>query len=107
MWSGIEKTYDPTLKRSKIIKCSICSTFGHNAKTCKGGLTAKEKKKQGKKKKGQEMATEMLEQWVAAKPSKKRNTKASTQLTGTNDSEASTSTSKPSKRKKKVSSSQP
>jgi hypothetical protein len=31
-------------KRSKTVKCSRCKEFGHNVKTCKGGLTAKQKK---------------------------------------------------------------
>ncbi|KAL2899231.1 putative surface protein bspA-like [Bienertia sinuspersici] len=41
-------------KRSKTVQCSSCKQFGHNAKTSKGGLTAKEKgnKKQAAKKKG-------------------------------------------------------
>ena len=30
-------------KRSKTVKCSIYKDFGHNVKTCKGGLTAKQK----------------------------------------------------------------
>lgn len=32
-------------KRSKTVMCSKCKCFGHNAKTCRGGLTAKEKRK--------------------------------------------------------------
>ena len=32
-------------KRSSIVKCSRCKEYGHCVKTCKGGLTAKEKKK--------------------------------------------------------------
>ncbi|KAL2900835.1 Zinc finger CCHC domain-containing protein 12 [Bienertia sinuspersici] len=40
-------------KRSRTVKCSKCKEFGHNAATCKGGLTAKEKgtktKAQGKR----------------------------------------------------------
>ncbi|XP_057543814.1 uncharacterized protein LOC130823198 [Amaranthus tricolor] len=31
-------------KKSKTVKCSICKEFGHNVKTCNGGLTAKQKK---------------------------------------------------------------
>ena len=31
-------------KRSKTVKCSRCKEFGHNVKTCKGGLAAKQKK---------------------------------------------------------------
>ena len=30
-------------KRSEIVKCSRCKEYGHNVKTCKEGLTAKEK----------------------------------------------------------------
>ncbi|KAL2904831.1 Sec-independent protein translocase protein TatA [Bienertia sinuspersici] len=40
-------------KRSKTVKCSICKEFGHNAATCKGGLTAKEKGNKNKKKGGE------------------------------------------------------
>lgn len=36
-------------KRSKTVKCSKCKCFGHNAKTCKGGLTRKKKAMQNKK----------------------------------------------------------
>ncbi|KAL2939596.1 putative Histone-lysine N-methyltransferase ATXR5 [Bienertia sinuspersici] len=40
-------------KRSRTVKCSKCKEFGHNAATCKGGLTAKKKgtktKAQGKR----------------------------------------------------------
>jgi SWIM zinc finger len=32
-------------KRSTKVKCSRCKEYGHNMKTCKGGLTAKEKRK--------------------------------------------------------------
>ncbi|KAL9226084.1 hypothetical protein vseg_001934 [Gypsophila vaccaria] len=31
-------------KRSSTLKCSICNTFGHNARSCQGGPTAKQKK---------------------------------------------------------------
>lgn len=31
-------------KRPKTIQCFTCKHFGHNALTCKGGPTAKEKK---------------------------------------------------------------
>lgn len=30
-------------KRSRTVKCSKCKQFGHNTKTCQGGLTGKEK----------------------------------------------------------------
>ncbi|KAL2930320.1 Regulatory solute carrier protein family 1 member 1 [Bienertia sinuspersici] len=30
-------------KRSTTVKCSLCKQYGHNSRTCKGGLTAKEK----------------------------------------------------------------
>ncbi|XP_019106127.1 uncharacterized protein LOC109135467 [Beta vulgaris subsp. vulgaris] len=38
-------------QRSKTIRCSKCNTFGHNARTCKGGPTGKEKAAVGGKKK--------------------------------------------------------
>lgn len=31
-------------KRSKTVKCTKCNCFGHSARTCKGGLTEKQKK---------------------------------------------------------------
>lgn len=33
-------------KRSRTVRCGKCKAFGHNSKTCKGGLTAKELKEQ-------------------------------------------------------------
>ena len=33
-------------KRSNTVKCSKCHQLGHNAKTCKGGLTPKEQMQQ-------------------------------------------------------------
>ncbi|XP_021849008.1 uncharacterized protein [Spinacia oleracea] len=38
-------------KRAKTVMCSKCREFGHNAKTCKGGATAKQKWGKGKNKK--------------------------------------------------------
>ena len=34
-------------KRAKTVKCTKCDCLGHNSRTCKGGLTAKEKKAAG------------------------------------------------------------
>ncbi|KAL2903524.1 hypothetical protein RDABS01_002234 [Bienertia sinuspersici] len=33
-------------KRSSTIQCKNCKEFGHNTRTCKGGLTKKQKKAQ-------------------------------------------------------------
>ncbi|XP_021743415.1 uncharacterized protein LOC110709502 [Chenopodium quinoa] len=36
-------------KRAKTVRCNNCKAFGHNAATCKGGMTAKKKASYGKK----------------------------------------------------------
>ncbi|XP_021757228.1 uncharacterized protein LOC110722260 [Chenopodium quinoa] len=38
-----DETEDRKGKRAKTFRCSKCQDFGHNAKTCKGGATAKQK----------------------------------------------------------------
>ncbi|XP_021746032.1 uncharacterized protein LOC110711901 [Chenopodium quinoa] len=37
-----EEGEDQPGKRSRTVKCGSCGSFGHNARTCKGGLTSKE-----------------------------------------------------------------
>ena len=39
-----EEGEDQKGKRSKTVKCKKCECYGHNARTCKGGLTEKQKK---------------------------------------------------------------
>ncbi|XP_021751646.1 uncharacterized protein LOC110717301 [Chenopodium quinoa] len=43
-------------KRAKTVRCSNCKAFGHNAATCKGGMTAKQKASYGKKGKKKQQA---------------------------------------------------
>lgn len=37
-----EEGEDPKGKRAKTVKCTKCECYGHNARTCKGGLTGKQ-----------------------------------------------------------------
>lgn len=39
-----EEGEDQKGKRAKTVKCKKCECFGHNSRTCKGGLTGKELK---------------------------------------------------------------
>lgn len=102
-------------KRSKTVKCSICKEFGHNSITCRGGLTAKEKKgknNQGKKGKGggNSDPSQMFEEGPstsrAAQPKQKKS-RASTQPLPIAVKEASTSAAATSKKGKKGTLTQP
>lgn len=95
-------------KRSKTVKCSICKEFGHNAATCKGGLTAKEKgkKKQSKKKGVVTYEQPEIPEHVAS-TSKPASGKQKNNTSKVATQQPSTSTMKPPKNKKKGTLTQP
>ncbi|XP_021752089.1 uncharacterized protein LOC110717641 [Chenopodium quinoa] len=65
-------------KRAKTVRCSKCQDYVHNAQTCKGGATAKQKwggKKKNTKKDASSQATN-----VQLNPSPPRNTRQSARL---------------------------
>lgn len=86
-----EEGEDQKGKRSKTVKCKKCECYGHNARTCKGGLTEKQKKEM--RESGKTIVTRnprVRDQSYAAKASKAAATEAA-KAAATQSSQANSS----------------
>lgn len=70
-------------KRSKTVKCGKCGEYGHNAATCRGGLTAQEKRSQRGSQKKKKKSVQQPELPPTEATTKTTTAKASTQQPST------------------------
>ncbi|XP_010672552.2 uncharacterized protein LOC104889107 [Beta vulgaris subsp. vulgaris] len=90
-----EKGEDQPGKRSKTMRCKKCQCFGHNSRTCKGGLTGKELREKDepiviKNPRIRDQSKAVKEARAAMKASNAPNLAATQKGKGENNGEAST-----------------